>query len=64
MDWAGNVNRQVHNTVLLQDFNVQESSKLQFRDMTEANRLLEQVKKKKVDKPYESSVFLLRTVLR
>ena len=35
------------------------------QDMTEANRLLQQVKKKKkVDKPYESSVFLLRTVLR
>ena len=29
VDWAGNSNRQVHNTALLQDFNVHESSKLQ-----------------------------------
>ena len=42
--WAGNVNRQVHNTALRQDFNVPESQAT-VQDMIEANRLLPQVKK-------------------
>ena len=45
MDSAGHANRQGHNTVLLQDFNVPEPSKPQFRNMIEANPLLQQVKK-------------------
>ena len=59
MDWAGNVNGQVHDTVPLQDFNVHESSKLQFWTRQKQADSFNK-SRKKVDKLYESSVSLLR----